>query len=49
MGGSTNTDATDTHGALFAAFGAKLIDEKGNITLELAGSDAGAWNSARSW
>jgi hypothetical protein len=34
MGGSTNTDATDTHGALFAAFGAKLIDKDGNVTLD---------------
>ena len=32
-GGNTNSDATDTHGALFAAYGAKLIDEKGNVTL----------------
>ena len=34
MGGSTNTDATDTHGALFKAFGAALIDAKGNIQLK---------------
>ncbi|MGA9015650.1 MAG: extracellular solute-binding protein, partial [Acetobacteraceae bacterium] len=33
-GGNTNSDATDTHGALFAAYGAKLIDEKGNVTLD---------------
>jgi hypothetical protein len=33
MGGSTNTDATDTHGALFKAYGAKLIDQDGNVTL----------------
>jgi hypothetical protein len=36
MGGNTNTDATDMHGSLFKAFGAKLIDEKGNITLDSA-------------
>ena len=35
MGGSTNTDATDTHGALFHAYGAKLIDAKGNVTARL--------------
>ena len=34
MGGSTNTDATDTHGALFASFGAKLIDKDGKVTLD---------------
>jgi ABC-type glycerol-3-phosphate transport system substrate-binding protein len=34
MGGNTNTDATDTHGALFAAYGAKLIDANGAITLD---------------
>ena len=34
LGGNTNTDATDMHGALFAAFGAELIDEKGNIKLK---------------
>jgi ABC-type glycerol-3-phosphate transport system substrate-binding protein len=34
MGGGGNTDATDTHGALFKAFGATLIDEKGNIQLK---------------
>ena len=33
-GGSLNTDATDTHGALFKAFGATMIDAKGNITLK---------------
>jgi ABC-type glycerol-3-phosphate transport system substrate-binding protein len=36
LGGNTNTDATDTHGALFKAFGATLIDEKGNIKLDSA-------------
>lgn len=34
MGGGPNTDATDMHGALFAAFGATLIDAKGNIQLK---------------
>jgi ABC-type glycerol-3-phosphate transport system substrate-binding protein len=34
MGGSTNTDATDTHGALFKAFGATLIDAEGTIQLK---------------
>jgi len=34
MGGGLNTDATDTHGALFQSFGATLIDEKGNIQLD---------------
>lgn len=34
MGGGGNTDATDTHGALFKAFGATLIDEKGDIQLK---------------
>jgi ABC-type glycerol-3-phosphate transport system substrate-binding protein len=33
-GGSLNTDATDTHGALFKAFGATLMDERGNIQLK---------------
>ena len=32
--GSTNTDATDTHGALFKAFGATLVDAKGDIQLK---------------
>jgi len=36
MGGSTNTDATDTHGALFHAFGAELVDTEGNIRLDSA-------------
>jgi ABC-type glycerol-3-phosphate transport system substrate-binding protein len=31
MGGSTNADGTDTHGALFRAFGATLIDNEGAI------------------
>jgi ABC-type glycerol-3-phosphate transport system substrate-binding protein len=34
MGGGGNTDATDMHGALFKAFGATLIDAKGNIELK---------------
>ena len=34
MGGGLNTDATDTHGALFKAFGATLIDDKGNSQLK---------------
>src|SRR6185369_10041365 len=34
MGGSTNTDATDTHGALFRSFGAALIDANGKLQLE---------------
>lgn len=34
MGGGGNTDATDTHGALFKAFGATLIDQDGNIKLK---------------
>jgi ABC-type glycerol-3-phosphate transport system substrate-binding protein len=34
MGGGVNTDATDTHGALFKAFGATLIDASGNIQLK---------------
>jgi ABC-type glycerol-3-phosphate transport system substrate-binding protein len=33
-GSGNNTDATDTHGALFKAFGATLVDEKGEIQLE---------------
>jgi len=34
MGGSTNSDATDMHGALFSSFGAALIDSKGNIQVK---------------
>jgi len=34
MGGYLNTDATDTHGALFAAFGATLIDAEGKSQLK---------------
>jgi ABC-type glycerol-3-phosphate transport system substrate-binding protein len=33
-GGSTNTDATDTHGALFKSFGAVLVDGYGKIQLQ---------------
>ena len=33
-GGDNNTDATDTHGALFKAFGAVLVDNEGNILLK---------------
>ncbi len=34
MGGNTNTDAIDMHGALFHAYGANMFDAKGNITLD---------------
>ncbi len=34
MGGGGNTDATDTHGALFKAYGATLIDAEGTIQLK---------------
>ncbi len=34
MGGGLNTDATDTHGALFAAYGATLIDAEGKSQLK---------------
>ena len=34
MGSGLNTDATDTHGALFAAFGATLIDGEGKSQLK---------------
>jgi ABC-type glycerol-3-phosphate transport system substrate-binding protein len=34
MGGGLNTDATDTHGALFKAYGATLIDANGNSQLK---------------
>lgn len=36
MGGNNNTDGIDTHGALFRAFGAPLIDSKGAIQLDSA-------------
>jgi ABC-type glycerol-3-phosphate transport system substrate-binding protein len=34
MGSGLNTDATDTHGALFAAYGATLIDSEGKSQLK---------------
>lgn len=34
MGGGFNTDATDTHGAIFAAFGGQVMDAKGNSMLK---------------
>jgi len=34
MGAGGNTDATDTHGALFAAYGATLIDAEGKLQLD---------------
>jgi ABC-type glycerol-3-phosphate transport system substrate-binding protein len=34
LGGNTNTDAIDQVGAMFKAFGAVLINEKGEITLD---------------
>jgi ABC-type glycerol-3-phosphate transport system substrate-binding protein len=34
MGSGLNTDATDTHGALFSAFGATMIDEDGKSQLK---------------
>ena len=34
LGGNTNTDAIDQVGAMFKAFGAVLIDEKGDIKLD---------------
>jgi len=34
MGAGGNTDATDMHGALFAAYGATLIDTEGNLQLD---------------
>ena len=38
MGGGGNTDATDTHGALFAAFGGTLIDADGKSQLKSDGT-----------
>jgi hypothetical protein len=38
MGGGLNTDATDLHGAIFAAFGGTLIDAKGNSQLKSDGT-----------
>ena len=34
IGLGTTADSVDTSGALFAAFGAELVDAKGNITIE---------------
>ena len=34
IGLSTCTDATNMHGAVFAAYGAELVDAKGNITVK---------------
>jgi len=34
LGGMLNTDATDTHGALFKSFGAELIDTEGAIKVD---------------
>lgn len=34
MGSGLNTDATDTHGALFAAYGATLVDAEGKSQLK---------------
>jgi ABC-type glycerol-3-phosphate transport system substrate-binding protein len=38
MGGGLNTDATDTHGAIFAAFGGTLIDAEGKSQLHSDGT-----------
>jgi ABC-type glycerol-3-phosphate transport system substrate-binding protein len=38
MGGGLNTDATDTHGAIFAAFGGTLIDAEGKSQLRSDGT-----------
>ncbi|HEX2940548.1 MAG TPA: extracellular solute-binding protein [Rhodopila sp.] len=38
MGGGLNTDATDVHGAIFAAFGGSLVDGKGQSQLRSAGT-----------
>jgi len=34
LGGNTNTDAIDMHGALFRSFGAALIDHEGTVQLD---------------
>ena len=34
IGLGTTADSSDTAGALFAAYGAELVDAKGNITIE---------------
>ncbi len=36
LGSNTNTDAIDTHGALFQSFGATLVDKDGKIKLDSA-------------
>ncbi|MGD0109500.1 MAG: extracellular solute-binding protein, partial [Rhodopila sp.] len=38
MGGGLNSDATDTHGAIFAAFGGALIDAEGKSQLKSDGT-----------
>jgi ABC-type glycerol-3-phosphate transport system substrate-binding protein len=38
MGSGLNTDATDTHGAIFAAFGGTLIDAEGKSQLKSEGT-----------
>jgi ABC-type glycerol-3-phosphate transport system substrate-binding protein len=38
MGGGLNTDATDLHGAMFAAFGGTLIDAEGKSQLQSDGT-----------
>lgn len=38
MGGGLNTDATDLHGALFAAFGGTLVDAEGKSQLKSEGT-----------
>jgi hypothetical protein len=38
MGGGLNTDATDAHGAIFAAFGGTLIDAEGKSQLKSDGT-----------
>jgi ABC-type glycerol-3-phosphate transport system substrate-binding protein len=38
MGGGLNSDATDTHGAMFAAFGGTLIDAEGKSQLQSDGT-----------
>jgi ABC-type glycerol-3-phosphate transport system substrate-binding protein len=40
MGGGLNTDATDTHGAIFAAFGGSLVDAEGKSQLKSDGTRA---------
>ena len=41
LGLSDCGDAVDFHGMLFAAFGAELVDAKGNITLHTPRDSAG--------